>query len=88
MAIGGGSQSALWLSMLATALEVELDLPEASELGAAFGAARLAMIAATGATPAEVLRRPKIRAVVAPSAEHAASYAGAYEDWAGLTRLC
>jgi hypothetical protein len=56
LAIGGGSQSGLWVSMLANAL------------GAAFGAARWGMIAATNAPPASVLRRSQLREGIGPSA--------------------
>lgn len=83
LAIGGGSRSDLWLSMLATSLGVELDVPRGSALGAAFGAARLGMIAATNAAPAEVLRRPEIGHSIGPAANHAASYAAAYARWQG-----
>lgn len=88
LAIGGGSRSRLWMSILATSLGVELDLPQASELGAAFGAARLGMIAASGAAPETVLRRPAIRDVVAPSQAHRESYARSFERWRAFTGLC
>lgn len=81
MAIGGGSRSPLWLSILATALDTELELPDASALGAAFGAARLGMIAATGARPREVLRRPNILDVVPPAAAYADSYTASFRSW-------
>lgn len=83
LAIGGGSQSELWLSILATSLGVELDVPRGSALGAAFGAARLGMIAATNAPPSAVLRRPEIGHSIGPAAAHAASYEAAYARWQG-----
>ncbi len=49
LAVGGGSQSAYWLEAIATALNVRIDVPQAGELGGAFGAARLGLMAATGA---------------------------------------
>lgn len=88
LAIGGGSRSRVWMSMLATSLGVELDLPEASELGAAFGAARLGMIAASNMPPEAILKRPAIRGVVEPEAAFAASYAQAFERWEAFTGLC
>ncbi|SMX25529.1 xylulokinase [Boseongicola aestuarii] len=48
LAVGGGTHSDYWLRALATALEVPLMLPEGADLGGAFGAARLGMMAATG----------------------------------------
>ncbi|TXI06027.1 MAG: xylulokinase, partial [Rhizobium sp.] len=50
-AIGGGSRSRYWLASIATALGVPVDLPADGDFGAAFGAARLGLIAATGADP-------------------------------------
>mgnify|MGYP001825046828 CR=1 FL=1 len=60
-AVGVGSRSEYWLQAIATALDCPVDVPAAGELGAAFGAARLGMMAATGegaslATPPEVAR--------------------------------
>ncbi len=81
LAIGGGSRSDLWLSMLATALNVELNVPEASELGAAFGAARLGMIAETGAAPDSVLTAPRIKRVIRPVANLVPAYGEAYDTW-------
>lgn len=61
LAIGGGARSTHWLHVLATALNIPLDLPAQSEFGAALGAARLGRMAATGegveiATPPAVDR--------------------------------
>jgi xylulokinase len=81
LAIGGGSRSDLWLSMIATCLGVELRVPAASELGAAFGAARLALIAATGANPADVLTLPKISRTIEPDRQYQQAYADTYQDW-------
>jgi xylulokinase len=82
--IGGGSKSPLWLSMIATCLDVEIDVPDDSAFGSAFGAARLGMIAATGADPATVLCSPTIAAVVAPARELSSSYRDSFERWRSL----
>jgi xylulokinase len=63
--MGGGSRSDYWLRAIATALNVPVDLPVAGDFGGAFGAARLAIMAATGAG-AEVASRPKIARTVDP----------------------
>src|SRR5690606_16728633 len=42
-AVGGGSRSTLWLSILATVLGVPVDVPSAGDFGGAFGAARLGL---------------------------------------------
>ncbi|MBY3237637.1 xylulokinase [Rhizobium laguerreae] len=75
-AIGGGSRSRYWLASIATALGVPVDLPADGDFGAAFGAARLGLIAATGADPITVCTPP----VTAGTIEPVASLSGAYED--------
>ena len=65
LAVGGGSRSDYWLRAIATALEVPVDLPVAGDFGGAFGAARLGLMAATGAG-AEIATRPKIARSVDP----------------------
>ncbi|MGV8953893.1 MAG: xylulokinase [Cypionkella sp.] len=49
LAVGGGSRSDYWLRAIATALDCPVSLPVAGDFGGAFGAARLALMAATGA---------------------------------------
>jgi len=72
--IGGAARSPLWRRILASALEVPLELATAAELGPAFGAARLARLAVTG-EPADVLcRRPTPEEVVPPDPLLAARY--------------
>ena len=66
LAVGGGSRSDYWLGAIATALGVPVDLPVAGDFGAAFGAARLGLMAATGAG-AEVASRPAIARSIEPS---------------------
>lgn len=65
LAVGGGSRSDYWLKLIATALDVPVELPVAGDFGGAFGAARLALMAATGAG-AEVATRPAIARTVEP----------------------
>ncbi|MDM3825322.1 FGGY-family carbohydrate kinase, partial [Proteus mirabilis] len=45
-AVGGGSRSVYWLKTIATALGIPVDVPADGDFGAAFGAARLGLIAA------------------------------------------
>ncbi|WP_064694257.1 xylulokinase [Rhizobium aegyptiacum] len=75
-AIGGGSRSHYWLASIATALGVPVDLPADGDFGAAFGAARLGLIAATGADPTAVCKPP----VTAGTIEPVSALKGAYED--------
>lgn len=49
-AVGGGTRSGLWLRLIATLLETEIDLPAVASLSGCLGAARLAAVAASGDT--------------------------------------
>jgi len=66
--IGGGSRSALWMRILASALGKTLALRERAELGPAYGAARLARIASTGEAVEGVCQKPAIVRRVEPDA--------------------
>ena len=65
LAVGGGSRSDYWLKALATALDCPVQVPVAGDFGGAFGAARLALMAATGAG-AEIATLPRIARELAP----------------------
>ncbi len=73
IAVGGGTKSDFWLQSIATALGLPVQLPAAGDFGGAFGAARLALMAATGAG-AEIATLPPIARVIAPDATLAAAY--------------
>ena len=91
LAVGGGSKSDYWLSAIATALDIPVDVPVSGDFGGAFGAARLGLMAATGAG-AEVATQPKIDHSIDPDkslttafdAGHAA-YVAARDAIRGLT---
>lgn len=84
LAIGGGSRSELWLSMIANVMDVGIAVPAASELGAAFGAARLGLIAATGAQPGSVLTSPRIVREITSDPALIDSYREAFAQWRAL----
>ncbi len=84
VAVGGGVASPYWLRLIATCLDVPLTLPEGGAFGAALGAARLAIVADTGATPEEVMTSPKARAVIEPDGAQSARYDAAYQQFRGL----
>ncbi|MFK7992694.1 MAG: xylulokinase [Granulosicoccus sp.] len=65
-AIGGGSKSDYWLQVLATALQLPLDLTHDGDFGASLGAARLGMIAANNADPLSVCTEPEIMRSIEP----------------------
>jgi len=81
-AIGGGSRSRYWLASIATALGLPVDIPADGDFGAAFGAARLGLIAATGADPLTVCTAPKTAETIEP----VTALAGAYEEAYGRYR--
>lgn len=83
-AIGGGSRSRYWLKSIATALGLPVDLPADGDFGAAFGAARLGLIAATGADPVAVCTAPRTAETIEPEAALGAAYEDAYQRYRRL----
>lgn len=77
LALGGGARSDYWLRVLATALGFPLDVPAQGEFGAAMGAARLAMMAATGAG-AEIATPPAIARSITPESVLAEAFGAAH----------
>ncbi|MEX5727360.1 xylulokinase [Rhodovulum iodosum] len=84
LAIGGGSKSPYWVELLATVFGLPIDLPAQGDYGAALGAARLAMVAVTGAKPAEVMTPPPVARTVAPRADLTPAYREAYQGFRAL----
>ena len=84
MAIGGGSRSAYWLKALATALNMPVHLPADGDFGAAFGAARLGLIAAEKADALAVCTAPQIIKTIEPDKKHHAAYEVAYQRYTAL----
>lgn len=78
IAIGGGSASRYWLQMISTVLGIPLQLPASGEFGAALGAARLGMIAASGRAPESIVVSPEIRDVIVPDRSKSAAFEDAY----------
>ncbi len=66
IASGGGARSAYWLEAIATALNTPVQLPRAGDYGAAFGAARLGLMAATGGG-VELAGKPPIEREILPN---------------------
>ncbi|MBY2933906.1 xylulokinase [Rhizobium leguminosarum] len=83
-AIGGGSRSRYWLASIATALDVPVDLPADGDFGAAFGAARLGLIAATGVDPVSVCTPPVTAGTIEPVAALSDAYEDAYKRYRAL----
>jgi xylulokinase len=83
-AIGGGSRSRYWLKAIATALQIPVDIPADGDFGAAYGAARLGLIAAENADPYEVCAAPATAETIEPDTELGGAYAHAYERYRAL----
>ena len=83
-AVGGGSRSRFWLETIATLLNTPLKLPAAGELGAAMGAARLAICSVTGASVDEVMTPPQAAEMIMPKAELAEVYDAAYQRYRAI----
>jgi xylulokinase len=83
-AIGGGSRSRYWLKSIATALDLPVDLPADGDFGAAFGAARLGLIAATGADPVATCYAPLTAETIAPEASLVSVYEETYQRYRRL----
>ncbi|WP_028488080.1 xylulokinase [Thiothrix lacustris] len=80
-AVGGGSKSHYWLRMIATVLNLPVDIPADGDFGGAFGAARLALIAANDADPLAVCTPPLIKQSIAPQSALTAAYEDAYQRY-------
>jgi xylulokinase len=84
LAVGGGARSETWLKIIASVLDRPLRLAAASDVGAALGAARLAICAAEGADPREVCAPPAILRVIEPDPGLVEPYREAYARYRAL----
>ena len=81
LAIGGGTASRYWLSLIATVFDLPLMKPSAGEFGAALGAARLGQAAATGVPEEQIMTPPQIGEVIEPQPALRAKCDAAYEKF-------
>lgn len=86
-AVGGGSKSHYWLRLIATVLNLPVDIPADGDFGGAFGAARLALIAANNADPLAVCTPPLIKQTITPQSALAAAYEDAYQRYRAVYPL-
>ncbi|MGY9045740.1 MAG: FGGY-family carbohydrate kinase, partial [Rhodobacterales bacterium] len=75
--VGGGTKSDYWVKAIATSLGMPIDLPVSGDFGGAFGAARLGMMAATGAG-AEIATAPPIARSIDPDVALTPAFAEAH----------
>lgn len=83
LAVGGGSRSTLWLEIIASVLNVRVDVPVDGDFGASLGAARLGQAAALGTTDG-IFTRPALKTSIDPVPALIAPYAEAYGRWRKL----
>lgn len=67
LATGGGAKSEYWLQVIASTLNIPLMVPKSGDFGAALGAARLAMMAATD-FGVEIATMPPLSKTIEPDA--------------------
>jgi len=84
--IGGGSRSAFWARILANVLNIPLVRYQGSDKGPAFGAARLARLAATGEAPEAICSAPTMLETIEPEPRLADLYASRIESFRRLYR--
>ena len=84
-AVGGGSRSTYWLHAIATALNLPIAVPEDGDFGAAFGAARLGMMAA-GEGGEEIAAPPKINRIIEPDTSLTDAFNDTYHRYANAYR--
>jgi xylulokinase len=73
--IGGGARSALWTEMIAAATGFTVVRMKGGETGPAYGAARLARLAATGEAPEDLCQPPEVADVTVPKPALAEAFA-------------
>ena len=83
-AIGGGSRSRFWLKTIANTLGLSVDIPADGDFGAAFGAARLGLIAAEKADPLAVCTPPATAETIEPAPALASIYSEAHARFRAL----
>ncbi len=83
-AVGGGSRSAYWLKTIATALDIPVDVPADGDFGAAFGAARLGLIAAEKADPRSICAQPATEKTIEPDKTLTSEFDAAYRRYHSL----
>jgi xylulokinase len=84
--VGGGSQSRFWMQLVAHVLGRPLVRPAGGEKGPAFGAARLARLAASGEAPAVACAKPPVVDTLDPDAALHGAYAARFRTYGSLYR--
>ncbi|MEE4014202.1 xylulokinase [Roseibium sp. FZY0029] len=83
LAVGGGSRSTVWLEIIASLLNVPVDVPVDGDFGGSLGAARLGQAAALGTTEG-IFLKPALKTSIDPVPALTQRYAEGYERWRKL----
>ena len=78
VALGGGAQSHFWLQTIASITGLTLQIPDKGAFGAAFGAARLAIVAAGDSSVTETITPIPIAREIAPQSAEQERLGAAY----------
>lgn len=81
MAVGGGTKSEFWLQSMANILNLDIEVPEKGDFGAALGAARLAMVGVGKREIKSVMTTPKIERVILPDQNLIPRYDAKYQTY-------
>jgi xylulokinase len=84
--VGGGARSGFWGQMISDIAGLEIELAAGAEAGAAFGAARLAMLAAGAGDERTICARPETQRRFIPDAARAALHAPRLARYRALYR--
>ena len=80
-AIGGGSRNDYWLQILATILNKDVAITEASDAMAAYGAARIAFMGYNNASASEALNMPKILKTISRNSKIESLIQDRFQQW-------
>lgn len=85
-AVGGGSRSRYWLALASTILQRPVIVPKIGDYGAAFGAARLAILAAGDGNIGTICTAPETLEIIEPDLKLAGRYREAYDRFGSIYR--
>ena len=83
-AVGGGANSTYWLKTIATILNIPIDITTDGDFGAAFGAARLAIVAAENLDPTTQCGAAQIAETIQPEPQLTEAFDEAYDKYRRL----
>lgn len=79
IALGGGMNSPYWVKVIASVLDLPVEIPQHREFGAAFGAVRLAMLADGLASAEKVCQAPMLSDTVFPDQSLRPQFEASYQ---------